>query len=236
MAFDFDTESAKLSPALAEKQPTSNVEAAIFDAERVFSIVNQRHDKLATVPTFDIASLDNIPPIAGILRSTDLDCEKALRLMLTSANKDARDESDTIIGSVKEAARFLFRKDPETLKDIEAIGDTGALHDRAADLHRAAVFCEAHPELAASDSRVPANTPARARELASMLAAVADNSASKATFRKRNLAFWMLHDAVNEVRAAVRFACPDDKEFVTRVCTRYEPPKKKKAKDEPEPK
>ncbi|MGI5865349.1 MAG: hypothetical protein ACOX6T_25290 [Myxococcales bacterium] len=234
MAFDFETEAAKLPPELAEKQPNANVEAVVFDAERVYSITKERRDKLAVVPSFDIANLDNILPIAGILRTTDLECEKAQKLMLTSSVKGARDESGMLIAAVKEAARFLYRKDPETLKDIDAMGDIGALHDRAADLHRVAAFCEAHPELAAADSRVPADAPARARELAAMLATVADDSAAKATFRKRNLAFWMLREAVEDVRAAVRFAFHDDERFVTRVCTRYEPPKKK-AKEEPEP-
>ncbi|MGI5865733.1 MAG: hypothetical protein ACOX6T_27230 [Myxococcales bacterium] len=66
------------------------------------------------------------------------------------------------------------------------------------------------------------------------LATVADNSAAEATFRKRNLAFWMLPEAVAEARGAVHFACHDDEAFVPRVCTRYEPTRKK-AKDEPKP-
>ncbi|HCF57834.1 MAG TPA: hypothetical protein DFS52_07550, partial [Myxococcales bacterium] len=224
MAFDFDGSAAKMSADTKDKPPARPPDVLALEASRAYSVAKLRRDEIAGILGFEIRFLDDIPEIVEVLvqahqsNSTMQDQKSDLSLA------PSRTEADDIIARVMRAGRYVYRHRSEVQKALDRIGDVGAMPDRVGDLRRVAFLCEENPELITADARIPANVVERARELATKLSSVVDDAAYRAALARRNLAYWMLDEAVGELRAAVRFAFPEDTKFISQVCARYEPP------------
>jgi hypothetical protein len=231
MPFEFNV-AASQHPELKTKQPWGNPEILFVDSGRLYTYASARRVDVAKVARFDIDYLDRIPSLRAELRASHEGSLEAKDEKAKKSLKAEREKSDLLLGALLTGARYVFRNDEDAMKQIDRIGSTGALYDRVADLHRAADFCEAHPELLTADPRIPTDFVAQTREVAEKLVSVPDYSASREMLDRRNLAFWLLDEAVNEVRAAVRFGFPNDPSFIEKACTPYVPPRKRKAKSE----
>jgi hypothetical protein len=228
--FDFDASASSMPDDTGDKAPNLMPDVAIFDALRLYGLGAARRSELLTVRTFQIKYLDDIPPLSDALYQSQKAYLVAQNDKINSSSKLIRDESTELISSVMRAARYYYRDDREAQRQLDEIGETGAVHDRYGDLLRTADFCASHPQMLADEPRIPANVVERAREIANTLVTLPDTSASKATRRRRNLAFWMLTKAVSELRAAILHKFADDPDFLELAAARYEAPKKRKSK------
>ena len=233
--FDFETEAAKLAPELKNKQPTANIDNFIFDARHTYSTANEEREALSKVVGFDIRHLDTLPDLCDATREAQAASLKAKDDDVDAPTKLARQEADALLAAVVRTGKYVYRKNESVLLQLGHIGDTGAMPDRVGDLERAGAFCKAYPEVITADPKIPDNVVARSKELATKLTGSEANSPTKQAMRRRNLAFWMLHEAVSEVRAAVRFRFPDRPDYVADVCKRFESVRRSPSSDEPTP-
>jgi hypothetical protein len=230
MPLDFAAESARLSAELKKKPPPIKVDDMLFEASRSHGAANEQRDPLLATPGFKASYLDNIPELCKVLFDSNLECRHSLDKKSKLSHRPAREEADQLIRTVVQGGSYLCRNDPDAMRDLERIGSPENMADRYGDLQRVASFCDSHPELVGSDARFQ-NAAARARALADALATVPNYEESEKALERRNIAYWLLDEALTEVCKAVRFRFADNPTFVSRVCDKYEATRKK-AKEE----
>jgi hypothetical protein len=203
--FNFEVWLARVPAERGADLPTMPVETAVREARSLFDVVDLRRDEFTGLATFDVAFIDALPVLATKLS----DAESAWlrqKLVATAASvRPVRDAAEGFRSDFLASARYMLRNDPPAIQLLDQIAEGSGLDDLTEDLEEIARLGEERQDVLAADKQLPKELPAYARSLAQKLSTVKESPAAQAALEQRNRVFWLLDQAVGEVRAAGRY-------------------------------
>lgn len=229
MAFDLEAWLQRLPRDVREKAPVMPVHVALYEAKVLFDITSKRRDDFAVLPDFDLEAFDGMPVLIEALDQK----ERAWVLMRKSAPlTQAREAAETFRGYFTDSARFLLRREEKALADIDDICEGSGNEDLAADMTSIALVA-GKPEWAAKlalDKELPRDISAHARGLGKQMIEARDTTEAIEAQQQRNQFFWLLDEAVGELRAGSQFLYRDDPKTLAMIASGYEAKKKRRAR------
>lgn len=228
--FDVDEAAAALPAETRRMEPTLPVDVAVLEAYRLAKAAEKLRAKLIKLPGFDAGHIDNLPALIDGLEESE---RNWARLRLAKKGKgrgEARKEAEALRKAVLGAGRYLFRKNPKALKELERIAEGEGLADLLADLKDIPLFMTANPREWALDITLPKDAKARCTVLGKQLEEVEDDEEALAAFEARNQRFVLLDQSVTEVREAARYLLGDDRKRLAPFLSRYEADRKRRAR------
>ncbi len=211
---------AEVSAARTATAPNKPVKIALLEAERLNAGVSKYKKVLVTLPGFRAADLTLLPELVKALEGTERSWSRTKLAQGSASLVGLRKEAEAWRRQAMAAARYLLRRDERAMLEIERIAEGEGLADLVQDLDDLAVLIEHH---AATFAAMPEPLDvAEARRLSKALRKGRDDSDTMASLENRNRAFWALEDAVDEIRAALRFVLRDDPKKLAPLLSRYQ--------------
>lgn len=211
---------AAVSAAKVATSPNKPVKIAILEAERLRAGAAKYKKALLALPGFRAADLALLPDLVKELEGAERSWSR-LKMTRGSASLVAfRKEAEAWKREAIATARYLLRRQPQAMLELERIVDGEGLADLVQDLDDLASLVAEH---SATFAAMPAPLDVKeARKLATALRKGRDDSEAIASIEHRNRAFWALEEAVDEIRAALRFVLRADPRKLAPLLSRYE--------------
>lgn len=215
---------------------TLPVKVAVLEAERAAAEAKRHAKAFAALPTFDATNLERLQALPGALDDAERAWQKGrTRAKLESTRGDARAAAEELRRAILAAATYFLRADPGAEAELARIREGDGVADLAADLRDLAELLDEHPILGKPSVGLPSGAAAKARALAATLAPLADAEAAAALLERRNALWWLLVQALREVRLAARFLFRGDPKRLGRFTSAYEARRRRAKAAEPAP-
>jgi hypothetical protein len=236
--FDLQTRLLALDPARGAEEPEVPIDGAVLEALRLRRRARKLRDALLELPGFDARAVDELGPRAEALRAADA-AWQALRDQSADAPTTTvalRRQAEGLRADLLASARFHLRKLPDAQRVLDELSPGSRLRTLAADLAALVELCRQHAAAWAKESLLPGDVLEQAASLGQALLALPEEPPEAAqAFERRNLTFWLLDDAVEEVRAGARYLYRREpkklRPFLSRKGSRKPPPRRPRGKE-----
>jgi hypothetical protein len=215
---------ARLSQLPAETRdtlPFRPIPVASYEAKMLYDAASPHVDLFTRLPDFDRVLFDAMPQINQRMIESDRSYKAARDEKTASSLRPVREEAESFRSNFVSAGRYLLRKDDGAQRRIDRIVEGDGIADLVADLEEIAAFAADYADKLALDSKLPKDVPAQARSFADRLAKVQDTTAANEALARRNQLYWLLDEAVREVRAAARYVFRDDPKKLAPMLSQY---------------
>ncbi|HEU4409920.1 MAG TPA: hypothetical protein VFS43_31995, partial [Polyangiaceae bacterium] len=218
--FDLRPYLAHLGARAGSKRPGLPVRVLLLEAEQVRKAAQAHRATLEALPGFAPRYLRDLPGLIEHLAEAEQAWGSQRYAKARGSRGALRKEAEGLRSAIRNAGRYLLRRDAGAQAELARIAEGGGLADLVQDLDDLADFVEAHAGAFAFDRRLPKDTPRRARELAAELRATDRDDGG--AIRARNLAAAALEFVLAEVRAAARYLFADAPRKLAPFLGRYE--------------
>lgn len=197
-----------LSATYAKRYPDQPVAVTIAEGLRLAELSKGKVTALARVGV-DPALVRGLPARVQLLVQRETAWNKA-RAKNTAGLSPARiKEAEAFKSRVFAGARFLLRRDAVVQQELDQISMGTGVADLAEDLGALGELVLAHPQVFRADPTFPKDAATKCEQLAQELAVGLDPVEAAEALEARNRAFWLLVEAISEVRAALRYLWRD---------------------------
>src|SRR5262245_26697828 len=194
------------------RSPDRKVEQVMEEARLLIRVVKDEGKKLLDGTRIDKKLLRSLPDRGELLEEMDARWARELGQRAKKPARKAAKEAEALRADMVAALRYFLDGDAGVQAQVDVIQEGSGLADLVDDLGKLAGLVERHArslEKAGLDG-----APVRARELADLLGETRAAERSEAAFSDalglRNRAFWYLREAMDEIRAAGRYAFRHD--------------------------
>jgi hypothetical protein len=221
-----------LSADDAETAPSTPVDQALLAAKRIESRLSRYRSQFATLPTFDIQYLDVLPIAAAQLKVGQTAWQKGHLKALQQSTAKSRKEAEALRKRLLKYARYLFRKDPEMLSQVNRIAEGTGEADLVNDLNDLAEMVSENSKLFLAIKDVPKDAEKKARGLAAILEEGTDPTSARPAKRTRNLAAAVLDMIVTELRDASEIVLSDEPQLFRTLFQSHTAARKRRLRSE----
>lgn len=229
MSVDVAAFIAAMAIELRSRAPGMPVNIMLHEAKKLSDHTRADVEKLLALPGFKTEKLNNLEAYIEHLGQK----ERAWAFLRDGkAFAEARNVAEAFRKEFVDSARYLLRDDDRAQQEIDRIKAGSGLEDLSTDMSDIAALAEM-PGVSAKlalEPKLPQDVPAHARALGLRLIKTKDSAEALEAQAQRNLAYWLLADAVDEVRAGAKYIHRDEPEKLDSLSSHYESRKKRQAR------
>jgi hypothetical protein len=229
MSVDVAAIAAAMASEFRNRAPNMPVDVMLHEAKKLGDNTRADAEKILALPGFKAEQLNNLEAYIEYLAQK----ERAWAFLRDGkAFASVRNEAEAFRKEFVASASYLLRGDDSAQQEIERIKAGSGLEDLSTDMGDIAVLAE-KPAVAvrlAIEPRLPADIGAHARDLGKRLVKSKDSADALEAQAQRNLAFWLLADAVDEVRAGAKYLHRDDPMKLDSLSSQYEARRKRQSR------
>lgn len=193
-----------LTAEYATRYPNQPVAVTVAEGTRLAELARGKEAALAKVGV-DRSLVTGLGARVTLLVRREAEWNKARAKNRSGISPARIKEAEAHKSHVFEAARFLLRRDAVVQQRLDQIAQGTGVADLAEDLTELGHIVEEHQDVFDADQTFPKDAAEKCAQYATDLAVGLDPQEAAEALEARNRAFWLLSDAIREVRAGLRY-------------------------------
>lgn len=210
-AVSFEADLAALPEDAGHQDPPIPADVMLVEAARAAAAAKGARTVLGRLPEFDLRWVDQLPALIcmGQDANSNWDTHRFARSLGTGRTKD-RKAAEALRARVLAAGRYLFRRHPDVVLELDRIAEGQGLPDLIADLRDLHRLTHGHRDVWAQDVALPQGALDSLEPLANRLETLPEQDSARVAREGRNRVFALLGQWLEEVRMAARYLFATD--------------------------
>lgn len=193
-----------LSAEYATRYPDQPVAVTVAEGTRIAELVRGKAAALAKVGV-DKALVTGLEARVALLVRREAEWNKARAKNRAGISPARIKAAEELKSQVYDGARFLLRRDAVVQQQLDQIAQGTGVADLVEDLTELGLIVKDHPSVFLDDPTFPKDAAEQCAKFATELSVGLDPQEAAEALEARNRAFWLLVEAISEVRAALRY-------------------------------
>jgi hypothetical protein len=225
---------AALDSTALQTNPIVPVKVALLEAQRCWEAGQDAKAQLVKLKSFDMVHWTDLPARIDALAKAERAWQQTRHAPKEAGGVGAqRKEAEALRSAVMGALRYLLRKDPKVMAELDRIAEGDGLADLIGDLEDLLALLEQHPGVVDGAIGVPDDAPSRLAELAGLLKKRSSTVEATALQERRNGLFILVEESVAELRAAARYLFQKDPKRLAPFLSQHEAERRRRARKKP---
>jgi hypothetical protein len=211
-------------PALAAEQDLGMpADTFVTEARRALTEAQKHPGKFTALPDFDgsvfVVLPALIPRFVAAQKTWD---QERFRVSRGTGRTSLRLEGEALRSRILASGRFLFRKVPDALLELDRIAEGQGIDDLITDLRDLVAFRNDNQSRWKQDTQLPKDAFARAAEIADALEGQVDTERALDARTERNKLAYLMDRALDEIRDGARYLFSTEPRRLAPFLSRYE--------------